>query len=96
MLFACIFTERKEGGYNSYDFRPFVALKKVNNQGIVTYLGCYLKEDKIGEPNDWRWVVKIGNKVSKPISFMDTDRIFVSNNLSEIIELYLDRFRKAV
>ena len=46
MLFACIWRERPQGGFNSFDFHPFVALRKVNNQGVIAYEGMIIYQCK--------------------------------------------------
>lgn len=91
MLFACIWKEREEGGYNSVDFEPFVALKKVNNQGFLAYEGYNLKEKRISET---QMEVVVGDQCYKPLSSFSNsgdERIFVSNNLTEICDKFLER-----
>jgi hypothetical protein len=92
MLFACIWKEREEGGYNSVDFEPFVAMEKVNNQGVDAYKGYSLKEKRTSETE---MTVVAGNEVYKPLSsFSDSgdERIFVSNDLTEICNKFLERW----
>jgi hypothetical protein len=93
MLFAAIWKERKEGGYNSYDFEPFVALKKVNNQGVDAYEGYNLTEWKCTK--DMKTKVRVGNFCYKPLTFFKhsgDDRIIISNDLDEICEIFLERW----
>ena len=92
LLFACIWKERKEGGYNSVDFEPFVAMEKVNNQGVEAYKGYSLKEKRISETEI---KVVVGNEVYKPLSSFSAsgdERIFVSNDLTEICDIFLQRW----
>lgn len=105
MMFACIWDERPQGGYNSFDFNPFVAVKKVNNQGIEAYEGYYIDVVKkkgdngfadLNDDNTFKWQVTISEELTyKPLSFFiedGEDRITVSNSLNEICEMYLKRF----
>lgn len=42
MLFACMWRERKTGGYIISDWHPFVALRKRINQGVEAFEGVHL------------------------------------------------------
>jgi len=93
MLFAAIWSERKEGGYNSYDFEPFVALKKVNNQGVESYEGFTLTEYKCLKEKKTK--VKVGNMCRKPLTYFKysgDDRLFISNDLTEICNMFAERW----
>jgi len=95
MLFAAIWNERKHGGFNSTDFFPFVALKKIRNQGVDSYEGVLLTEYKILVNNKSVTKVKVGNKYYKPLSSFKNsvdNRIFISNDLDEICSKFLERF----
>ncbi len=104
MLFACIWTERLEGGFNSFDYRPFVALKEVNNQGVTAYEGKYIDYCKKLDANGWaikntdgsfkKQLVIADVDVYKPLSsFKESghNRIFVSIDLDEICNLFLEK-----
>lgn len=109
MLFACIWSEKPQGGFNSFDYRPFVALRKVVNQGIDAYEGKYIDAcKKIGANEramtneDGTFVMQITvdeGEVYKPLPFFKEDgehRIFISNDLDEIAEMYLERWKKVL
>lgn len=107
MLFACIWKERPQGGYNSFDYRPFIALRKVVNQGVDAYEGKYIDAcKKIGTDNyaikneDGTFVMQITvveGECYKPLPFFEQDgkdRIIVSNDLDEIAQMYLVRWKE--
>ncbi len=107
MLFACIWTERPEGGYNSTDCRPFVAIDKGINKGVKFYEGHYIdarkKFDEGGkalkdpEDNFQRQITIDSGLTYKPVTSFEAsghDRIYVTNDLDEICRLYLARFNK--
>ena len=96
MLFAAIWSERRQGGFNSTDFEPFVALKKVNNQGVDAYEGVLLTEYKVLVNKKPTTKVKVGNKCYKPLSSFKKsgdDRLFISNDLAEICDKFLERWQ---
>lgn len=106
MLFACIWEERPQGGYNRFDYRPFIALKKVENQGVIAYEGHYIDVCKkkgsdgyaiLNKDRTFQRQITIDeSEVYKPLAFFNEDgdeRIIVSSDLDEICELYLKRFQ---
>lgn len=106
MLFACIWKERPQGGYNSFDYRPFVALRKVVNQGVDAYEGKYIDackkkgtDERAIKNEDGTFLMQITvveSEVYKPLPFFEEDgkdRIIVSNDLDEIAQIYLNRWK---
>lgn len=96
MLFAAIWSELKEGGYNSTDFEPFVALEKVKNQGVDAYKGVLITSYKVLENGKAITKAKVGNECYKPLSsFKESgdERIFISNDLNEICSKFLERWK---
>lgn len=107
MLFVCIWKERPQGGYNLFDCRPFVALRKVINQGADAYVGKYIGAcKKMGMDNyaikneDGTFVMQVTvdeGECYKPLPFFiedGKDRIIVSNDLDEIAQMYLVRWQE--
>lgn len=95
-LFAVMWHERKQGGYNNTDFEPFVALKKVNNQGIEAYEGIKLGTtmDDIGNGSKIRRV-QISSRCYVPLRFLeDTERMIVVKDPNDILQDYLNRWVK--
>lgn len=95
-LFACIWSERPEGGYNSTDFEPFIALKKINNQGVDAYEGINLREGWQGEYPNGKLVVNVSSKCYKPLSFFESDsgRLSVFKDPDEVIPIFLNRWKQ--
>jgi hypothetical protein len=96
-LFAIIWGERPQGGYNASDWHPFVAMKKVFNQGVEAYEGISLGStfDVYKEGDDEKRVRKVGvhSRTYLPISCMsDTDRMTVVANPDEILQPFLNRW----
>lgn len=94
-LFACIWSERKEGGYNNYDFYPFIAIKKVNNQGIEAYEGITIREAWEGDFENKKRVVQVEGKCYMALSFFGNDetRLTIVSNPDEIIPIFLSRWK---
>jgi hypothetical protein len=95
-LFAVIWSERKQGGYNNYDFEPFVALKKVINQGVHAYEGIRLGTsiDDLGGGKRVRRV-NVSGRSYTPISFLeDAERMTVVKDPNDILQEYLNRWEK--
>lgn len=93
-LFAVIWQERKQGGYNNTDFEPFVALKKVNNQGVDAYEGITLGTtmDIIGDGKRIRRV-QVSGRSYTPLSFLeDAERMIVVKDPNDILQEYLNRW----
>jgi hypothetical protein len=97
-LFAILWSERPEGGYNMSDFYPFVAMKKVINQGIEAYEGISLCDamDVYKDPDGKESRVrKVGvhGRTYLPVICMDqTDRMTVVSNPDEILQPFLNRW----
>lgn|ERR1700733_7952717 len=98
-LFAVIWSERPKGGYNQSDFYPFVAMKKVLNQGVEAYEGILLDAafDEYEKDGVKYRVRKVGvhARAYMPLSFLaDTDRITVFSNPDELLEPFLKRWQE--
>ena len=98
-LFAVIWSERPQGGYNQSDFEPFIAMNKVENQGVQAYEGIHLGTTW-NEYLDGTKIIRI-RKVCVaarsyiPMSFLaDTVRMTVVKNPDEILQLFLDRWKQ--
>jgi hypothetical protein len=92
MLFACIWSEKEKGGYNRFDALPFIALNKITDKETY-YQGVYLKIKR-----DKRGIGKVyfdEKLVDKPLNQFNSDgddRIFISNDINEICNLFLKRY----
>lgn len=98
-LFAVIWAERKEGGYNAYDFWPFVAMKKVINQGVEAYEGISLGVawDEYKNDDQIQRVRKVGvqSRTYTPVlALSDTDRMTVVSSPDDILETFLTRWKQ--
>lgn len=97
-LFAVIWSERKQGGYNSHDFFPFVAMKKIVNEGVEAYDGISLgmTYDVHGEGKDavrYR-KVQVHSRTYYPVKNLglEHERMTVVANPDEILETFLKRW----
>lgn len=95
-LFAAIWGEKESGGYNSSDFHPFIALKKVVNEGIEAYEGISLgtSMDKIKRGRLPERRVNVHSRVYFPTSQIapDADRITIVKDPNDIIDSFLKRW----
>lgn len=96
-LFAVIWQEKEEGGYNEGDFNPFVAIKKVINQGVEAYEGISLgtSMDKIKKGKLPERRVNVHSRTYYPVSALghENKRIVVVKDPDELIEPFLNRWK---
>ena len=105
MLFACDWAKQENNEYGMSFELPFIAIRKINNQGSDAYIGVYLSACKnMGKDGfalknadgTFQRQITLGNEAYKPeviFSHAD-DRIFVTSDLDEIAERYLERYKK--
>lgn len=105
MLFACDWEKQSNGEYSMGFELPFIAIRKVNNQGFDAYIGVYIDAcKKMGEDGyalknsdgTFQRQITLGNEAYKPLVVFEQadDRMFVSNDLDEIVERFLERWQK--
>jgi hypothetical protein len=97
-LFAVIWSEKEEGGYNQSDFHPFVALEKVINQGVEAYEGISLgtSMDKIKKGKLPERRINVHGRTYYPAAALghENKRLTVVKDPDELIEPFLNRWKQ--
>lgn len=94
-LFCIIWLPKKTGGYNSIDFYPFVAIKKLSNQGVIAYEGISLTTcmDKINDQKIRKVNVHGRTYFPAKILSVELDRIVIEASPDEILEPFVSRWK---